>query len=84
MRIYERKLKFSEALRVTPENLEIVEAWCGGSIKGTRLPREQRCIDIQTYFGEMSANVGDWIVKEDHYFLVYPDEMFTELFTSRD
>jgi len=84
MKVYDRKIKYIEAMQVTPENLEIVEVWSNGSIKGTKLPREQRCIDIQTYFGEQSANVGDWIIKESPYFLVYPEKLFNKLFTKRD
>lgn len=42
---------------------EGIEAWCGGAIKGTRLPPEQRCIDIQTLEGEMRAEMGDWVIK---------------------
>lgn len=41
----------------------MVEAWCGGSIKGTRLPIEERVIHIQTLEGEMEGKVGDWIIK---------------------
>lgn len=52
-----------EAVQITPDNLESVEAWCRGSIKGTKLPREERCIDIQTLEGEMRADMGDWVIK---------------------
>lgn len=35
----------------------------GGSIKGIKLPIEERVIDIQTLEGEMRANMGDCIIK---------------------
>lgn len=52
-----------EAEQLTESNLERLEVWCGGSIKGTKLPISKRCIDIQTLEGEMRANIGDWIIK---------------------
>jgi hypothetical protein len=59
-----RKLPIAiQALRLTSSNLEQAEEWCKGSIKGTKLPREKRSIDIQTLEGEMRAEQGDWIIK---------------------
>ena len=43
--------------------MHILEAWCGGSVKGSKLPVKERCIDIQTLEGEMRANIGDYIIK---------------------
>jgi len=40
-----------------------LERWCGGSIRGIRLPVEERTIEIQTLEGVMAARVGDWIIK---------------------
>jgi len=37
--------------------------WCGGSLRGTRLPPQDRIIQIPTLEGEMEANFGDWIIK---------------------
>ena len=39
-----------------------LEAWCGGSVKGTALPVRERVIHIQTLEGEMEGKVGDWII----------------------
>ena len=52
-----------EAMRVGERTLESVANWCGGSVKGVRLPPDMRVIDIQTLEGEMRANVGDWIIR---------------------
>ena len=50
------------AARLKPENLEAVESWCRGSIKGIKLPRNKRCVDIQTDEGEVRVEMGDWVV----------------------
>lgn len=52
-----------EAYQLGTRNMEQLEEWCHGSIKGTKLPLNQRCIDIETLEGEMRANIGDWIIK---------------------
>ncbi len=52
-----------DAHQLKPYNIECLEEWCGGSIKGTALPVEQQCIDIQTLEGEMRASMGDYIIK---------------------
>jgi hypothetical protein len=52
-----------EAVRLSEDNLEQVEKWCKGSIKGIKLPRYQQVIDIQTLEGEMRATIGDWIIR---------------------
>lgn len=60
---FRKKPVVIEARQLTVENIESVEAWCKGSIKGTALPREQQVIDIWTLEGEMRADMGDWIIK---------------------
>ena len=60
---FRKKPVVIEAQQLTAVNLEFVEAWCKGSIKGTVLPREERVIDIFTLEGEMRADIGDWIIK---------------------
>lgn len=56
---YRKKPVIVEARLLTENNIVSVEKWCGGSIKGTKLP----VIDIQTLEGEMRAEMGDWIIK---------------------
>lgn len=63
MPYYRKKPVVIEARELTVDNLEELEAWCKGSIKGTKLPREQRVIDIQTLEGEMRAEIGNYIIK---------------------
>lgn len=60
---FRKKPVVIEAQQLTVFNLEELEQWCGGSIKGLRLPANQRVIDIQTLEGEMRAQIGDWIIK---------------------
>lgn len=63
MPFYRKKPVVVEARELTAANLEEVESWCGGSIKGIKLEREQRCIDIQTLEGEMRAEIGCYVIK---------------------
>lgn len=60
---FRKKPVVIEAQQLTVFNLEELEHWCKGSIKGLRLPANQRVIDIQTLEGEMRAQIGDWIIK---------------------
>lgn len=70
-----------EAYQLTIETLETVERWCGGQIKGMKLPPEHRCIDIQTYKGEIRAEIGDYIVKDiDGEFYTYTPISFKSLY----
>ena len=59
---YRKKPIVIYAEQLTEKNLENLENWCGGSIKGTALPRNERVIDILTLEGEMRARIGDWII----------------------
>lgn len=60
---YRKKPVVVEAHQLTIDNIGFVESWCGGSVKGIKLPVEERCIDIQTLEGEMRGNMGDYIIK---------------------
>lgn len=60
---YRKKPVIIEAFQLTEKNLESLEAWCGGSIKGILLPKTEQVIDIQTLEGEMRASIGDYIIK---------------------
>jgi hypothetical protein len=42
---------------------ENVATWCGGLLRGTKLPATERVILIPTLEGEITASYGDWIVK---------------------
>jgi hypothetical protein len=67
---FRKKPVVIEAYQLRPNNIETLEQWCGGSIKGTLLPVVHQCIDIQTLEGEMRAEMGDWIIrgiKGEHY-----------------
>lgn len=41
---------------------EALADWCGGLLRGTKLPPEERVILIPTLEGEMETSFGDWII----------------------
>lgn len=44
--------------------------WCGGVLRGMKLPARERVICIPTLEGEMEASFGDWIIRGvegEHY-----------------
>lgn len=59
---YRKKPIVIEAYLLTTQNMDELESWCGGSIRGVSLPPEERVIAIQTLEGEMRAGVGDYII----------------------
>ncbi len=63
MRQFRKRPVVIDAEQLSEDNLEVLEQWCRGSIKGIAMPRSKRAIDIQTYEGEMRAEIGDWIIK---------------------
>ena len=60
---FRKKPVVIEARQLTYLNINTLEQWCGGSIKGTKLPLGEQCIDIQTLEGEIRASMGDWIIQ---------------------
>jgi hypothetical protein len=50
-----------EALQWTGDNAQAIGAFAGSSTRGFR--NEKHGIIISTLEGEMTANVGDWIIK---------------------
>lgn len=63
MPFFRKKPVVIEARQLSADNLESIETWCNGAIKGIMLSREERIIHIQTLEGEMTANIGDWVIK---------------------
>lgn len=63
MKKYRKKPVVIEAEQLNVSNIYLLERWCGGQVKGTKLPIDQRSIDIQTLEGEMRASMGDYIIK---------------------
>lgn len=80
------------ARRLSVDNMVSLESSSGGSIKGTKLPPDQRVIHVwsKERDQELEAKVGDWIV----FFFnrpgvrvaieVYPDNLFQAIFEVRD
>ena len=60
---YRKKPVVIDARQLSTTNMRELEAWCGGSIKGTCLAVERRCIDIYTLEGEVRADIGDRIIR---------------------
>lgn len=52
-----------EARQLTTQNLVEIEAWCHGSIKGTKLPVGDRVVDFFNQGNEIRVGVGDWVIK---------------------
>ena len=82
--IYETRPQEVEVRKVTEDNLEEVELWCMGSIKGTMLPRKDRVIDIWNTFldTDQRAEMADYIIhnKEHNYYEVVPNKVFDKLY----
>lgn len=63
VRKYRAIVTETTAVLLTEENLEAVEKWSGGAIKGTKLVRSARVIDVyDSYLGETRAAIGDYVV----------------------
>lgn len=62
-----------EARLVTEDNLESVAEWCGGQVKGTKLPASERVVQWRNWSagGDESAAPGSWIVRAGKRFLAY-------------
>ena len=65
-----------EAVRLSARNLEEVSKWCNGKLKGTSLPRESRCVELNPG-GDFSEDVeiGDYIVKDPNGFFFMVSEI---------
>lgn len=86
-RIHRIKNTEIEAIMISTETLEIAERWCNGSIKGTKLPRNERVVEFWCPYREteMIAQQGDYIVKlANGAFDVYPRALFQYLFEDID
>lgn len=76
MPMFRLRLPEVEARQLTVDNLEELEIWSGGQIKGTKLPRAERVIDIDTAVATQRANIGDWIVKGHGWVEVFTPDQF--------
>jgi hypothetical protein len=66
MPFFRKKPVVVEARQFTIHDAEYPDAiqdWCYGKVRGTRLPAEERYLQVFTLEGEMECNVGDWIIK---------------------
>lgn len=69
---------YAEAL--TEDNLEALSSWCGGSVYGTRSPRNLRAIDLVSMGIEQRCEMGQMIVKIGTVFTVFAPDIFDKLF----
>jgi len=68
---------------VTEDNLDTTAAWCGGQVRGIRLPLKDQIIqwyDQGWEMGDLEARVGDWIVRFGGRFSAYDDKAFHATF----
>jgi hypothetical protein len=70
---YRRRITYCRAIRVTPGKLQQAADWCGGHMwAGTVIVP----ITIGRRQGEMTAEVGDWIVNVNGLWEVWNHEQF--------
>ncbi len=65
MPMFRKKPLVIEARRfnsILIDDQELVAGWCHGKLRGTKLPPEERVIQIQTLEGEIEASFGDWVI----------------------
>jgi hypothetical protein len=84
-----KQIKHSEvqAVMVSSETLEIAAEWCGGDIKGIKLPRSQRGIRLFSKLRqtELRAENGDFIVEvAPGVFEVLPPKIFHAMYVDVD
>lgn len=60
---FRKKPVVIEAERFTVNCQQAAADWCNGKLCGTLLPAHERKILINTLEGELTASVGDWIIK---------------------
>lgn len=82
---YSQRTPTVRAIQVTPESMEVAESWCSGRIRGVKLPVHQRKVQFQGRYGELDAEIGDWIVRtkfDDAWIFwdVYSNAEFEALF----
>lgn len=67
-----RRNPIVKAVQVTPENIEVVSVWCGGSVIN-----KSRTIEMNQ---EDQAFISDFIVEEVGIFSLWPLDLFNEVF----
>mgnify|MGYP000443659081 CR=1 FL=1 len=72
-----------DAVRHTVENSQQLAVWCGGGVRGIKLPPEERTVQFYNQeAGEQDASVGDWIVRRSNgTFIRHSDKEIRELNT---
>lgn len=81
VRRYRPSMTETTAILLTEENLEAVEQWSGGAIKGTKLVRSARVIDVyDSYLGETRASIGDYVVATQFGAVAMPAELFNRTY----
>ena len=53
-----------EAVKITVNNMEEVALWCGGEVKGYRLPDAYRSIEFYNRKGKQTARLNMWVYHE--------------------
>jgi hypothetical protein len=74
-----------ECVRLTEDNLEEVERFLKGNIKGTLLPPAAREIEYRRYDDrEDRIEVGDWAVKSQLGFMHVSDDVMQDFLTNKE
>lgn len=94
---YQRKTFDVDAVQVTADNLELVAAWCGGSIVTVSEVQEENALlpaPPKRYISvpvtkplskrQTEAYVGDWVLWADRGFKVYGERPFTRSFNKKN
>ena len=81
---YLRKPFSIEAVQVTPENMEEVAEWCGGTIMRNGTEGKNAYIKVKVYrpvsVRQSQAFAGDWVLRAGKGFKVYNEAAFENTF----
>lgn len=79
-----------DAVQVTPENIEAVAEWCGGTVmhngdKEGHLSRDFIKVNVHMPKDEKQtqAYFGDWVLRSGRSFKVYTDSAFGKSFSRK-
>ena len=81
IRQYVRKSFLVDAIRVTPDNLEAVAEWCGGTIQ-ERMAVSYIKVQVANPINDRQTEAfpGDWVLYAGKGFKVYKDAPFRKSF----
>lgn len=67
---FRSKVQFVDAMKITMDNIRDVAKWCGGEVaeesKNSDATDVYRWLIFPTLDGKKSANINDYLVKDEH------------------